>query len=185
MSRAYWIPRPKLGDIVECSFPQQVGVPGPKNRPALVLQVEEAGDDPTGSVVVVAYATSQNTSTVYPGEFVIEASARTGLTKATKFDLVNHHRLPFDDSWFAPAPGNTPGTRAAVALTFKTRAVSKDSRSRQLVAASRDTPQSRSRGSDAAESPEMAKNRETESTAHPSHGHETAARRAPLRPQAA
>ncbi|CAN7761046.1 MULTISPECIES: type II toxin-antitoxin system PemK/MazF family toxin [unclassified Variovorax] len=108
MSRNYWKPRPKLGDIVECSFPQEMGVPGPKNRPALVLQVEEATDDPAGSVVVVAYATSQNTTAVCPGEFVIEASAKTGLTKATKFDLVNHHRLSFDDAWFAPAPGKTP-----------------------------------------------------------------------------
>ena len=83
-------------------------MPGPKNRPALVLQVEEATDDPAGSVVVVAYATSQNTAAVYPGEFVIEASAKTGLTKACKFDLVNHHRLPFDDAWFAAAPGKTP-----------------------------------------------------------------------------
>jgi mRNA-degrading endonuclease toxin of MazEF toxin-antitoxin module len=108
VSRTYWTPRPKLGDIVECSFPQQVGVPGLKNRPALVLQVEEAADDPSGSVVVVAYATLQNTSAVYPGEFVIEASAKTGLTKTTKFDLVNHHRLAFDDAWFVPAPGKAP-----------------------------------------------------------------------------
>jgi mRNA-degrading endonuclease toxin of MazEF toxin-antitoxin module len=108
VSGIYWIPRPKLGDIVECRFPREVGVPGPKNRPALVLQIEAAADDPAGSVVVVAYATSQNTASVYPGEFVIEADARTGLTKATKFDLVNHHRLPFDDRWFAPAPARTP-----------------------------------------------------------------------------
>lgn len=108
MSGTYWTPRPRLGDIVECSFPQQVGVPVPKNRPALVLQVEEAPDDPAGSVVVVAYATSQNTTAVHPGEFVIEAGAKAGLTQATKFDLVNHHRLPFDDAWFAPAPGKTP-----------------------------------------------------------------------------
>lgn len=108
MSGAFWKPRPKSGDIVECCFPQHVGVPGPKNRPALVLQVEEAPNDPAGSVVVVAYATSQHTASIYPGEFVIEASAKTGLTKATKFDLVNHHRLPFDEMWFAPAPGKTP-----------------------------------------------------------------------------
>jgi mRNA-degrading endonuclease toxin of MazEF toxin-antitoxin module len=108
LSGKYWAPRPRLGDIVECCFPQQVGVPGPKNRPALVLQVEEVADDLSGSVVVVAYATSRNTTTVYPGEFVIEASVKAGLTKATKFDLVNHHRLPFDDIWFAPAPGKTP-----------------------------------------------------------------------------
>ena len=108
MNGTYWTPRPKVGDIVQCCFPQQVGVPGPKDRPALVLQVEEAVDDPNGSVVVVAYATSQHTTVVYPGEFVIEASAKAGLSKATKFDLVNHHRLPFDLDWFAPAPGRTP-----------------------------------------------------------------------------
>ena len=54
MSGTYWTPRPALGDIVECRFPQQVGVPGPKNQPAWVLQVEEATNDPAGSVVVVA-----------------------------------------------------------------------------------------------------------------------------------
>ena len=104
----YWLPRPRLGDIVECGFPEQVGVPGPKNRPALVLQIEEADEDTAGCIVVVAYATSQNLGAVYPGEFVIDAGAGTGLTKATKFDLINHRRLPFDDIWFAPAPGRTP-----------------------------------------------------------------------------
>jgi mRNA-degrading endonuclease toxin of MazEF toxin-antitoxin module len=108
VNTVYWTPRPRLGDIVECRFPQQVGTPGPKNRPALVLQIEEAPEHTAGSVVVVAYATSQNTMKVYPGEFVIEASAATGLTKATKFDLVHHHRLPFDDVWFAPALGKSP-----------------------------------------------------------------------------
>ena len=44
-------------------------MPGPKNRPALVLQVEEALEAPAGSVVVVAYATSQNTTYVYPDEW--------------------------------------------------------------------------------------------------------------------
>jgi mRNA-degrading endonuclease toxin of MazEF toxin-antitoxin module len=104
----YWTPPPHLGDIVQCRFPRQVGHPGPKERPALILQVEEAADDPTGSVVVVAYATSQKVRTLYPGEFVIEAARETGLTKLTKFDLVNHHRLPFDTDWFGPAPGHTP-----------------------------------------------------------------------------
>lgn len=108
MSSTYWTPRPSPGDIVECCFPEEVGVPGPKNRPALVLQVEEAPDDPTGSVVIVAYATSQGTASAYPGEFVIAADVKTGLTQPTKFDLVNHHRLPFDSKWFAPAPGKKP-----------------------------------------------------------------------------
>lgn len=65
--------------------------------------------DSEGCVVVVAYATSQNTTKVYPGEFVISANLVTGLTKDTKFDLVNRHRLPFDSKWFGPAPGSNPG----------------------------------------------------------------------------
>lgn len=104
----YWTPRPKSGDIVQCRFPERVGVPGPKERPALVLQVEEAVDEPKGSVVVVAYATSRRTNMLFPGEFVVEPSAKTGLVKPTKFDLVNRHALPFDDEWFAPAPGKSP-----------------------------------------------------------------------------
>jgi hypothetical protein len=74
----------------------------------LVLQVEAAVDNPAGSVVVVAYATSQRTTTVYPGEFVIGADSKAGLAKDTKFDLVNRHRLPFDDVGFAAASGKTP-----------------------------------------------------------------------------
>lgn len=108
MTAKYWAPQPKAGDIVQCRFPEEVGRPGPKERPALVLEVEEALDDPTGCVITVAYATSQRINTVYPGEFVIEPNVATGLTVATKFDLVNRHRLPFDDAWFAPAPGKRP-----------------------------------------------------------------------------
>jgi mRNA-degrading endonuclease toxin of MazEF toxin-antitoxin module len=104
----YWKPAPKLADIVQCRFPEEVGKPGPKERPALVLQIEQAADDPDGYVVVVAYATSQHTDRVFPGEFVITPGPKTGLTKATKFDLVNHHALPFNDEWFAAAVGRTP-----------------------------------------------------------------------------
>jgi hypothetical protein len=82
--------------------------PGPKERPVLVLSVEESAVDPEGCVVEVAYATSQNTSKIYSGEFVISASPVSGLTKDTKFDLVNRHRLPFDDKWFGPALHSDP-----------------------------------------------------------------------------
>ena len=54
-------------------------------------------------MVVVAYATSQNTTQVFPGEFVITASATSGLTKDTKFDLVNRHRQMPDRKRFALA----------------------------------------------------------------------------------
>jgi mRNA-degrading endonuclease toxin of MazEF toxin-antitoxin module len=108
VTATYWKPRPRIGDIVECRFPEEVGKPGPKPRPALVLQVEEAADDPDGSVVVVAYATTQKATKVFPGEFLMEAGGGTGLTEATKFDLVNHRRLPFNDVWFEQAPGKSP-----------------------------------------------------------------------------
>ena len=45
---------------------------------------------------------------VFPSEFVITTSTNSGLTKDTKFDLVNRHRFPFDDKWFGPAPRFNP-----------------------------------------------------------------------------
>jgi mRNA-degrading endonuclease toxin of MazEF toxin-antitoxin module len=108
LSAAAWTPWPKPGDIVDCRFPEVVGKPGPKERPALVLQVEENPEDAKGCVVVVAYATSQKTEHVYAGEFVIAAGGVSGLTKDTKFDLVNTHALPFDAVWFGPAANRSP-----------------------------------------------------------------------------
>lgn len=113
MSAIAWQPWPELADIVDCKFPEGkfpdgFEVPGPKERPVLVLSIEKDPSDPNGCVVVVAYATSQNTTRVYPGEFVISANSVTGLTKDTKFDLVNRHRLPFDSKWFGPAPSSNP-----------------------------------------------------------------------------
>jgi hypothetical protein len=69
--------------------------------------------------VVVAYATSQGTQQVYGGEFVVPASVVSGLTKDTKFDLVNRHALPFNDAWFAPASKTNPPhpTRGKLDLT--------------------------------------------------------------------
>ncbi|MBO9686513.1 MAG: type II toxin-antitoxin system PemK/MazF family toxin [Mitsuaria chitosanitabida] len=104
----YWTQRPQSGDIVQCRFPEEVGVPGAKERPALVLQVEEAANDPAGYVVVVAYATSRRTSMLFPGEFAVEPSSKNGLVKLTKFDLINRRVLPYDAEWFAPAPGRSP-----------------------------------------------------------------------------
>lgn len=103
----HWTPA-DLGDIVHCRFPEQVGIPGPKERPALVLQIEEDPACPKAVIVVVAYATSRKTDVLHAGEFVITASANSGLTRDTKFDLANHRRLPFNDIWFGPAPGRTP-----------------------------------------------------------------------------
>ena len=54
------------------------------------------------------YATTQKQTKVYAGEFLVEPGGGTGLTEATKFDLVNYHPLPFDAVWFEPAPGKSP-----------------------------------------------------------------------------
>lgn len=100
---------PKPGDIVECRFPKsKIAQPGPKPRPALVLEVERF---PDGSCdVVVAYGTSQGANTRYQGEFTLLASEPgAGLAKDTKFDLRQSAKLPFDDEWFEVAPGQPFG----------------------------------------------------------------------------
>ncbi len=111
MSARPWAPRPKAGDIVQCRFPEaRVGSPGPKDRPALVIEVEEDPEDLTASIVRVAYGTSQNIERRYPGEFTLRATDPTaGLERDTKFDLGNTVRLPFDTEWFAPSPNRRFG----------------------------------------------------------------------------
>ncbi len=107
---------PKAGDIVHCRFPQdKIPQPGPKERPALVIDVEEY-ELPSGSIevfVTVAYGTSQDVDNCHPGEIKIEKSdAHAGLGLDTKFDIGNRVKLPFDGEWFAAAPtrkfGNHP-----------------------------------------------------------------------------
>lgn len=92
-------PLPAPGDFVWCRFPETLGVPGPKNRPALVIGV--ADDDHR---VRVCYGTTKKTDTLYPGEFVIDPDddgfALSGLAARTKFDLGNCVDLPFNSRWF-------------------------------------------------------------------------------------
>jgi hypothetical protein len=94
-------PLPAPGDIVWCHFPQVIGNPGPKARPALVIGVFD--DD---HAVKIAYGTSQKTEKVYPGEFVLDPAdagfSLSGLGQRTKFDLNNTVNLFFDSDWFAP-----------------------------------------------------------------------------------
>jgi mRNA-degrading endonuclease toxin of MazEF toxin-antitoxin module len=106
-----WAPRPKAGDIVQCRFPEgEVGVPGPKDRPALVLEVEEDLEREEASIVRVAYGTSQGVEKRYAGEFTIRATdQKAGLDRDTKFDLGNTVRLSFDTEWFAASPNRSFG----------------------------------------------------------------------------
>lgn len=108
----YYSP-PKAGDIVQCRFPQDsVRQPGPKERPALVIDVEEyeLRDGSAEVFVTVAYGTSENVDDRHPGELTIESSdPHAGLGLDTKFDIGNRVKLPFNDEWFAPSPNRRFG----------------------------------------------------------------------------
>lgn len=97
-------PLPAPGDIVWCHFPEIIGKPGPKARPALVTAVFD--DD---YAIRVAYGTSQKTNNLYRGEFVLDPQdagfALSGLGARTKFDLGNLFVLPFDSDWFSANQG--------------------------------------------------------------------------------
>ena len=101
-------PAPEPGDIVWCRFPERPrDKPGPKPRPALVLEVTQRTD---GIEVKVAYGTSQKLERLQAGEFAIRkldtaaAYALAGLSFDTKFDLVKTLSLPWDDAFFAVPP---------------------------------------------------------------------------------
>lgn len=99
---------PDVGDIVWCRFPHEgFAKPGPKPRPALVVDVGALRGEPG---VEVIYGTSQKLNRLYPGEFAITpddggAYALSGLSYPTKFNTRRSVFLPYNDVWFAPAPG--------------------------------------------------------------------------------
>ena len=116
----YYSP-PKAGDIVQCRFPQdKVRRPGPKERPALVIEVEEY-ELPDGSIevfVTVAYGTSEGVDNCHPGELKIDSGdPHAGLSLDTKFDIGNRVKLPFDDEWFAPSADANLKRRLSSAVT--------------------------------------------------------------------
>ena len=102
-----WLP-PEPGDTVWCRFPERPrDKPGPKPRPALVLEVTQLAG---GIEVMVAYGTSQNLGRLLAGEFAIRklenAAAYTlaGLSYDTKFNLAETLLLPWDSEFFAIPP---------------------------------------------------------------------------------
>ena len=120
---ANFAPAPALGDIVLCRFPQSVGVPGPKIRPALVIGVALQAH-----AVRVAYGTSKKLDRLYPTEFCIEQHSpgyiASGLSFPTKFDLARQVKLPFTTEWFAavnriPPPKPPPKLGVLHAAHFK------------------------------------------------------------------
>lgn len=105
---ARFFPLPDAGDIVWCRFRHRgFSVPGPKPRPALVVDIGRLRGEPA---VEVWYGTSQKLDRIYPGEFAItpmdhEPFAAAGLDRPTKFDMKRSVFLPYTDEWFGVPPG--------------------------------------------------------------------------------
>lgn len=104
---------PQSGEFVWCHFPELPDtVPGPKPRPALVLDVIERDD---GVVVVVVPGTSQRVTALSRGEVAImrraspEAYALAGLSFDTKFDMKVRLTLPWSDRYFKVPPAAPHG----------------------------------------------------------------------------
>lgn len=108
MAHPRHFPLPQAGDIVWCRFPHSgFPGPGPKPRPALVVDV---GDLVGVPAVEVAHGTSQKLDRLYPGEFAVTPEdgvcfSVSGLDRPTKFDLARPKYLPYTDAWFAIPPG--------------------------------------------------------------------------------
>jgi PemK-like, MazF-like toxin of type II toxin-antitoxin system len=105
---ARFFPLPDAGDIVWCRFPHKgFAVPGPKPRPALVVDDGDLRGDPA---VVVVYGTSQKLDRLYPNEFAVtpddgDRFLVSGLDRPTKFDMAHTVFLPYSDEWFGIPPG--------------------------------------------------------------------------------
>jgi hypothetical protein len=105
--RAWW-PEPLAGDIVWCHFPHLPALdPGPKPRPALIIEVREA--DEGQFRVLVAYGTSKKLTVLRAGDFAISAVdgpafRLAGLQADTKFCLRDAVELDFNEMWFKPPP---------------------------------------------------------------------------------
>ena len=111
---ARW-PLPTPGDIVWSRFPElPKRSPGPKPRPALVLEVIEREDGPE---IAVVYGTSQRVDKLSAGEFAISrlgqaaAYKAAGLSYDTKFDFKQTVYLAWNDEFFAVPPGVPNGQK--------------------------------------------------------------------------
>jgi PemK-like, MazF-like toxin of type II toxin-antitoxin system len=110
---------PVVGDIVWCLFPEKIGKPGPKPRPALIIELgSDANNNP---IVTVIYGTTQKLNRMYPSEFKIEKSdgasfALSGLAYDTKFDFNHQVKLPFCDTWFGVYTGKHIGNQPKIGV---------------------------------------------------------------------
>jgi hypothetical protein len=111
---------PAPGDIVWCRFPELPRrSPGPKPRPALVLEVTERKD---GTSVSVVYGTSQQLNRLTSGEFAITrqnhaaAYQAAGLSYDTKFNFRESVELPWTEEFFAVPPGAPNGQQPKLGI---------------------------------------------------------------------
>ena len=114
MTAVHWL-LPVPGDIVWCRFPElPKQSPGPKSRPALVLEVVARED---GIEIAVVYGTSQRVDRLSAGECAITrlghaaAYKAAGLSHDTKFNFKQTSRLPWSDEFFAVPAGAPNGQR--------------------------------------------------------------------------
>lgn len=99
---------PEPGDIVWCRLPERSrDKPGPKPRPALVLDVTQRDD---GIELTVAYGTSRKLDRLAAGEFAIRqgdhpaAFELAGLSFDTTFDPRHTIALPWSGEFFDVPP---------------------------------------------------------------------------------
>ena len=96
-------------DIVWCRFPAHdaLGDPGPKPRPAIVLNCALDNDAGEGEVQLV-YGTSKLKFDRRPRDFFVTNLAEMdacGLHLATRFDLDNIAWIPWAKEWFSVIAG--------------------------------------------------------------------------------
>jgi hypothetical protein len=106
----WWPPGtiPSPASIVWCKFPDHLapGVPGPKERPALVFKVRYADDPPADRFYVqVAYGTSKMKHERRLNDFALANVTLLNLLRLpqpTRFDLDNVLWLPWAKPFFCP-----------------------------------------------------------------------------------
>lgn len=103
---------PEYGSIVWTRFPEEVGKPGPKPRPALVLATGlNDKHKPPYATLQVAYGTSnlKLDRPISKTHLIIQnvvSLNQMRLPQATRFDLDHIIWLPWSSRFFEPRPGN-------------------------------------------------------------------------------
>ena len=96
-------------DIVWCRFPfhDSLGDPGPKPRPAIVLNIAVDADAGEGDAQLVYGTTRTKVMSRHRDFFVTNVSEMDacGLDKATRFDLDRIAWVPWAEEWYDVLPG--------------------------------------------------------------------------------